>query len=111
MQGKILSSQQLSVTTAVTVYTVPANTTTKITHGVICNTGATAAVINMSLVPSGGSVDGTHRIISGYNLAAGDSLPLGEYLSHAMLAPGDLVAVTTSVANAVDVVLTGAESA
>jgi hypothetical protein len=107
MQGQLLCSQQLAVTTSVTVYTVPASTAVKIMHGVLCNTGAVAAVVSVALIPSGGTADGTHRVISGYNLNAGDSLSLAEYLANAMLAPGDFISAQSSVANAVDIILSG----
>lgn len=110
MQGQILFSGQLSTTSATSVYAVPANKTVKIAHGTICNTSGSAVTVSLSLLKSGDTADGTHQIISAYSLAAGDTLPLKDYVGGAMLAENEAVSVTANTANVVDVVLTGAVS-
>lgn len=111
MLGKVLASQQLTATTATTVYTVPANTTTKIATACLCNTTAAAVtIIAVAIIPSGAAIDGTHRVISGVLLAANDTLPLNDMLSGALLGPGDYIVVQVNTANAVNVVITGLES-
>jgi hypothetical protein len=107
--GKILCSTQVG-NAETTVYTVPANTHVKVSHGVITNVSAAAVSVSVALVPSGGAADGTHRIIYQYSLAAGDSLSLDDYLANAMLGPGDFISVLASAAAAIDVVITGAVS-
>lgn len=111
MQGEILYSGQLSTAAATSVYTVPASKTAKIAQGSVCNTSAASVNVTVELLKSGDTADGTHRIISAYPLAAGDTLSLGDYLAGALLAEGEAISVTASVANAIDVVLTGAVSA
>lgn len=108
---KLLASIQLSATTATTVYTVPAGGAAVVKQGTLCNTGGSAVTVSVAVVPSGGTADGTHRLISGYSLAAGDTLPLRDYLGDLCLGPGDFIAVTASTANVVDVILSGSESA
>lgn len=107
----LLVSQQVTSTTEATVYTVPANKAVKIGQGTLCNVTASPVTISVSVIPSGGTADGTHRVISGYTLAANDTLPLGEYLGGHMLGPGDFISVLAGTANAVDVVISGAVSA
>ena len=108
---KLLCSTRVAGTTATTVYTVPASSSVKITHGVLCNTSAAAVSVSLALVPSGGADDGTHTIISSYSLAAHDTLPLRDYVADAMLGNGDFVSITCSTGAVVDVVLSGAVSA
>lgn len=111
MQGQILYSGQLTSTSATSVVTVPANKTVKIAQGSVCNTSGASVNVTVSLLKSGDTADGTHAVISAYPLAAGDTLSLKDYLGGALLAENEAVSVTASVANVVDVVLTGAVSA
>lgn len=71
------------------------------------STFATAVTVYVSLVQSGGAVDATHRIISGFSLVANDTLSLRDYVDGAMLGPGDVIAAYAGTATAVDLVLTG----
>lgn len=108
--GKILCATQVPTAAETTVYTVPASTYVKVAHGVLTNVSASAVTVSVSLVPSGGTADGTHRIVSQFSLPAGDSLPLKDYIAGAMLGPGDFISVSPSAVNAIDVVISGAVS-
>lgn len=111
MFGQILFSGQLSTTSATTVYTVPASTTVKIATATLCNTSASAVVVvTFQLLAAGQTADGTHAVISGYSLSAGDTLSLRDYLGGAMLATGEAISITAGTANLLDVVITGAVS-
>ncbi len=110
MLPKVLYSGQLAGTAGVAVYTVPASTSAIIKHGTMCNVGGASVNVSLSIVPSGGSFDGTHLLIYQFPLASHDSLPLSEYLDGANLGPGDAIYVQASVAASVDVVVTGVES-
>jgi hypothetical protein len=104
---QILVSQQLGTSDAA-VYTVPASTSVKIAQASLCNTTASPVTVYLSLVQTGGTVgDGTHRVISGYTLAANDTLPLNDYIGGAMLGPGDRIASYAGTATAVDLVVSG----
>lgn len=104
---QIIVSQQLGTSDAA-IYTVPASTSVKVAQASLCNTTASAVTVYLSLVQTGGTVgDGTHRVISGYSLAANDTLPLNGYIGGAMLGPGDKIAAYAGTATAVDVVVTG----
>jgi len=104
---QVILSQQLG-TAETALYTVPAATSVKIAQGSLCNITATAVIVYLSIVKTGGTVgDGTHRVISGYSLAANDTLPLRDYLAGAMLGPGDIIAAYAGTASAVDIVLSG----
>lgn len=88
-----------------TVYTVPANKAAKLASLVLTNVSAAAVTISAAVVPSGGAIDGTHRIISALALAAGDSLPV-EDVAGMFLPTGAVLAVTVSAGASVDAVLT-----
>lgn len=104
---QVIVSQQLGTSDAA-VYTVPASTSVKVAQASLCNTTGTAVTVYLSLVQTGGTVgDGTHRVISGYSLAANDTLPLNGYIGGAMLGPGDKIAGYAGTATAVDLVITG----
>lgn len=103
---QVLVSQQLGVADAA-LYTVAAGQSVKVAHGVLCNVTGSAVTVYLSVIKSGGAVDSTHRVISGYSLAANDSLALSTYLAGAMLGPGDVIAGYAGTASAVDLVITG----
>lgn len=108
MVGQILYSGQPASTGETTVYTVPASTTIKLASGTLCNTSTSAAVtVHVSVIPSGGTADTTHRIISSYSLAFGDSLSLKDYVEGVMMGPGDFISVNVATGSLVDIVLTG----
>jgi hypothetical protein len=90
-----------------TVFTCPASTAVRIFHGTLCNVSGSAVTVSLSVVPNGGTLDGSHKAIAGFALAAGDTLSLKDYLTGAMLAPGDFISVNSSAATAVDVVISG----
>lgn len=108
--GKVLAGGQLASgeTTIYTVPVVPASAT-KISSAVLCNTSAAAVTVSVAVVPSGGTVDGTHRVVSGYSLAAGDSTTLPELVG-AFLDAGAFVSINASAGAAVDYLLTGVVS-
>jgi hypothetical protein len=104
---QVLVSQQLGATEAA-IYTAAAGQSVKVAHGALCNTTATAVIVYLSVIKAGGTLgDGTHRVISGYSLAANDTLSLKDYLAGAMLGPGDAIAAYASATAAVDLVVTG----
>lgn len=110
LAGKILASARVaSAVTDTTIYTVPASTAAKIASAVLCNTGGATATVSVSVVPSGGSIDGTHKIVHNYPLAAGDSMVVNELVG-AMLGTGAFVSVNVSVGAVICYLLTGVES-
>ncbi len=110
LAGKILASGRVApASTDTTVYTVPALSAVKVATAVLCNTSGSPATISVSVVPSGGTVDGTHKVVHNYVLAAGDSMPLPE-VAGAMLDAGAYVSVNSSIAAAVTYLLTGVVS-
>lgn len=114
LTGKVLASLQVSATTATTIYTVPAASATRIASAAITNVSGSSVNITVGIVPSGGSVNGTHEILHLYPLAAGDTISHKDVVSTldgAVLDTGAFIFVTASTANAVDVVLTGLVSA
>lgn len=108
--GQILYSGQLATTSATSVYTVPSGKTAKVAQGTVCNTSGSTVNVTVSLLKSGDTADSTHAVISGYPLAAGDTIALKDYIGGAMLAELEAISVTASTANVIDVVITGAVS-
>lgn len=112
--GKILASGQVPATTATTIYTVPAASAVKVATLSLSNTTSSAVTVTISVIPSGGTVDGTHQVLSSYSLAAYDTISHEDVLSAlkgAFLDAGAFLAITAATANAVDYLLTGAVSA
>lgn len=94
---------------ATTIYTVPALSAVKVATFTLTNQSASAVVVSVSVVPSGGSVDGTHQVVAGYSLAAGDSTVINE-VAGALLDAGAFISLTAAAATAIDYLLTGAVS-
>jgi hypothetical protein len=103
---QIIRSAYLPITTEAAQYTVAAATSVKIATASITNVTGTAATVSISLVPTGGSLDGTHRVVNSYSLPANDTLELG-MLRGAMLGPGDVIGGLAGTASAVVLVVTG----
>ena len=101
-------SQQLGTSDAA-LYTVPASVrAVQIAQGTLCNTTASAVTVYLSVVKAGGAVgDGAHRVISGYSIAANDTLSLRDYIADHVLGPGDIISGYASAASAVDIVVSG----
>jgi hypothetical protein len=107
-QELLYSSQLASGDNA--VYTVASNKAVKIGTAALCNVSASAVTISVSVVPSGGTVDGTHKVVSAYSLAAGDTISHEDGLAALkglMLSEGCVISVNAGTASAVDCVLTG----
>lgn len=69
---------------------------------------ALPVTVYLSLVQSGGTIgDGTHRVIHAQTIQPNDTLLLKDFIGGAMLGPGDVIAGYASVANALDIVVTG----
>ena len=104
---QVLASQQLTTTAETTVYTGPASSAVKIASANVANTSGSAVTFGLSILKSGQTADGTHRIIPvTFSLAAGDWKKLDELAGH-FLGPGDFVSVIAGTANAIVVVLSG----
>jgi len=103
---KILRSTYLPITTEAAQYTVAAGQSVKVATASITNVTATAVTVSISLCPTGGSLDGTHRVVNSYSLPANDTLELG-MLKGAMLGPGDIIGGLAGTASAVVLVVTG----
>jgi myosin-crossreactive antigen len=104
--GILASTQLASGDNA--VYTVGAGKAAKLATLILCNVSASAVTVSVAVVKSGGSVDGTHRILSGYSLAGGATATLDD-IAGMWLGDGDLVSINASAATSIDVTLTGLE--
>lgn len=93
--------------TETTAYTVPASSSLKVATATLCNTTAAAVTVAVSIVPSGGTAGVANRVVSGYQIAANDTLSLSEILGGALMGPGDFVSLNFS-ATGVTLSMTGA---
>ncbi|HET6916482.1 MAG TPA: hypothetical protein VFH56_10385 [Acidimicrobiales bacterium] len=90
-----------------TLFTVAAGKAAKLSPLILVNTSATASVaVSVSVIPAGGSVDGTHKVISGYTMQPGETVTVDE-LQGMWLGDGDKVSVNAATAAVVDATLTG----
>lgn len=71
------------------------------------STFGVSATVSLSIIKSGGTIDSTHRIVNNLSVASDATVALNNYLSGAMLGPGDFIAGRASVSGAVSLVLTG----
>lgn len=106
---RVLASLQLAAGDN-TIYTAAANKAAKIATLTLCNTTSTPVIVSVSVVPSGSTVDGTHKVVSAFPLAANDSTVVTE-VSGMWLGTGDFISVNASAATTVDAVMTGIEFA
>jgi hypothetical protein len=108
---KVFFSGQLGDVNEDTLYTVPAASSAIIRQGTICNvTGATVSV-SLNVMRSGQATGTlTHRVISAYPLAAGDTLSLADYVKGLTLGAGDFLTAQASSSAAIVIVLSGVEN-
>lgn len=107
VKARVLASLQLASGDN-TIYTAGASTAAKLATLTLCNTSGSAVTVSVSLVPPSGTVDGTHKVVSGYSLAAGDTVTISE-IAGAFVEATAFVSVNASAGSAVDAVLTGVE--
>lgn len=98
-----VGATSVSVNSLTPTFAFPIGTAVAISAGV-------QVQVTLSVVPSGGSADGTHAFLWAYPLNPGDTLSLLDYLVGANLGPGDSIHAQCSVASAVDITITGLES-
>jgi hypothetical protein len=88
---KVLGQSAPSATTATTLYTVPAATSTVVSSINVVNTGAsTADTIRIAIRPAGAALASQHYIVYGLSLAAGATFT---YTGGITLATTDVVTI------------------
>jgi hypothetical protein len=93
---KVLGQSAPSATTATTLYTVPASTSTVISTLAIANRAATAATYRIAIRPAGATLSNEHYIAYGVTVGASDSTTLTLGIT---LATTDVVTVYASTAD------------
>jgi hypothetical protein len=110
LTGKILTSGQVPLAaTNTTVFTVAARTAVTLATFSLTNVTGSAVTVTVSVVPSGGVVDGTHEVVHAFPLAAGDSTSVAE-VEDAIFDAGAFVSINASAPTAIDYLITGAVS-
>lgn len=93
-------------TSATTLYTAPASTTTIVKNIIVCNTTSNAATLTLSLVASGGSAGTTNRIMSALEVTGNNTVAFD--LS-GVLATGDFISALQGTSSALTLHITGVE--
>lgn len=102
----ILASAQM--TSGVnTIYTVPAASSAQIGSLVLANVSAAVVTVNAGIVPSGGTADGTHDLVTGISIAAGETVILDEFAAVKWMRAGDAIMVKASAAAAINATIAG----
>ena len=73
---KVLGQSNPSATTATTLYTVPAATSTVVSTVTICNQANTAGSFRIAIRPAGASIAATHYVAYDVPIAANDTTAL-----------------------------------
>lgn len=110
--GTTPTAQLTNVGLDTTLYTVPGASVTKLATISLCNGTASPAAVSVSVVPSGGSIDGTHRVLSNFALAANDTISHEDVLAMVKGAPLDAGAlISVNSTQPLTYLLTGAVQA
>ncbi len=107
--AKNLYAGTLSGTSQVTLYTVGASKSCKVSTVTLCNVSANTVSATFCVVPSGGTAGAANAVVYVYTMAAGDTLSLTPYVGGAMLGEGDFISAQASVTAALTVIATGVE--
>jgi glucose-6-phosphate dehydrogenase assembly protein OpcA len=92
---KVLAQSNPSATTATTLYTVPASTSTVVSTITVCNQAASAATFRIAVRPAGATLAAVHYVAYDVALAANDTTAITLGLT---LATTDVVTVYASSA-------------
>lgn len=98
----ILAEGQLGA--SATDFTVPTGKAWKVESGSLCNGSGAAVTVTVSALSSSGGT--ARKVVSGYSIAAGDTLDLRPYLPK-MLPEGAILRAVASAGSAIDLVVTG----
>lgn len=106
LTAKQLVNTELPVSTPTTVYTVPANTTTRVTEILLSNNSGAARVVNIWHVETGGTAGDDNEITGGgFSVPQGLPVPLA---FNTFLEAGDFIRVDCDGAD-VALIISGIE--
>lgn len=89
----------LTTTNPTVLYTVPSASTTRIATFSLTNKTGSAVTVDVSVVPSGQTVDGTQLVASGYSVPAHDSTIITEVIG-GFYPAGTFISATAGTVNA-----------
>jgi len=92
---KVLGQQIPAATTATTLYTVPASTSTVVSTIVVCNQTTTAATFRIAVRPAGATLAAVHYVAYDITVGASDTTALTLGIT---LATTDVITVYASTA-------------
>lgn len=102
---KKLSHNQLTAG-AVTQYTVPALTTTRVMSMLITNDATADRTVTVHFVPSGGSVLAANKVLAEMSIAAKTTV---EVQLAATMSTGDFISALASATTSINLYISGAE--
>lgn len=108
--AKTLANSAYVPTTAATIYTAPSLTTTIVDKCTMTNTSATAATVNIYIVPSGGTLGASNLITSALSIPGNTAQVLNE-MQNQILNAGDMIAVSAATASVIVARISGREIA
>jgi hypothetical protein len=97
----MITATLIDSTNATAVYTSDGET--GITTLMICNHGVQDAIINVHVVPSGGSVSNTNQILKNLTIVTADTFVMD--MEKLILSDNDKIYITSDVANVVNSVI------
>jgi hypothetical protein len=113
MQNKpaqLVGNTQVAATDT-TYYTVPINTRTTITAALVNNTTATARTLTVNIIPSGGSVSASNRVVSALVIPEAGTAPTQiTALIGQTLLPGAVISMIAEAATALTPLISGYET-
>jgi hypothetical protein len=107
MIPKQLKAATPLTTSYVTMYTVPASTTTIIKEILLANTTAGAVTASVSVVPSAGTASTSNNILGGVNIDPNSTIVVE---LHTLLITGDFISAKASAGSAVNIMISGVET-
>lgn len=93
-------------TTAGTLYTAPASTTTILKNILMNNVTSTDATVTINLVPSGSSAATTNRIFTAYTVKANDTVAVDV---STVMSTGDFISALQGTSAAITIYISGVE--
>lgn len=108
-EKRLAGPTALTANTETTIYTCPTaqTTTTLVKQMVVTNTGASATVFSISLVPTGGTAGTTNRLFNSVSIASNETIILD--VSQVMTS-GDFLSARATLAG-VNITVSGVENA
>lgn len=109
LAAKRLVPGSVLTTANVAYYTCPTGLTAVVQKATLCNTTSSAILVNVFLVPTGGSPTTENQILSNYSLAAQTTVSLRDALNGHVIEAGGKLYAAAAVPGGVTLMVSGEE--